>query len=196
MKKRSISKPGKIVTKEKAKKAVKETGSFIAQNKKEILYVGGAILIGYVGYKIYKGISKGAEAVGDILENPEVDSIKTDLVVNPKNLTITNAQAEVFAKGLLDAFNHTILFGSPSSDKEKINKIFDAIKTGDDFRLIHKTFGYRKRAMGGTPTSYTGKKLSKAYDLTYWLKEEVPGWLNRSLYKKIEARFKTANIPF
>lgn len=195
--KNSVSKRvGKVVTKEKAKKAVKETGAFIENNQKQLLYLGGAILVGYFGFKIYKGISRGAEVVGDILENPEIDDIKTELAVNPKNVTISKAQAEVLAKSLLDAFNHTILFGSPSSDKGKINQVFDAIKTGDDFRLVHNSFGYRKRAMGGTPTSYTGKKLSNAYDLTYWLKEEVPGWLNRSLYRKIEARFKTANIPF
>ena len=195
--KSSVSKRvGKVATKENAKKAVKETGAFIEKNQKQLLYLGGAIIVGYFGYKIYRGIYKGAEAVGEILENPEVDTIKTELVVDPKNVTITKAQAEVLAKSLLDAFNHTILFGSPSSDKGKINQVFDTIKTGDDLRLVHKAFGFRKRAMGGTPTSYTGKKLSRAYVLTYWLKEEVPGWLNRSLYGKIEARFKTANIPF
>lgn len=189
-------KQGRIVTKKKAAETIKSTGSYIAENKKELLYLGGAILLVYVGYKAYKGISKATETVGDILENPETDFIKVDLSVDNRNLTITEEDAKVMAKSLLDAFNETILFGSPSADTEKIEKVFDTLQTGDDFRLVYKAFGKRKRYGGGTPTYYLSKKLASEYDLTHWLKQEVSSFLYSDLYKKIEARLKSANIPF
>ncbi|MGG8495961.1 hypothetical protein ACQY1Q_06070 [Tenacibaculum sp. TC6] len=197
--KKISQKVGKIASKEnkeKAKKAVKEAGGFIAKNKKEVAYFAVGLVGFYVVYKLYKGINKASDAVGDILESPEVDTIKTDLQINPKNLTVSAAHAELLAKSLLDAFNKTILFGQPSSDTEKISQVFDEIKTGDDLRLVHKKFGLRKRAMGGTPTTYMAKKLADSYDLTYWLKEEVSSFFDPTLYKKIESRFKMAQIPF
>ncbi|CAL2075249.1 hypothetical protein [Tenacibaculum sp. 190524A02b] len=196
MKKKIQSKVGKIANKEKAKKAIKNTGSFIEKNQKPLLYVGAALLVGYLGYKVYRGIKKGSEIIGDVLENPEDDFIKPKIKITTSNLTITPQQASIFSKSLQDAFNKKSVIGLPATDEQKISNVFDKLKTGDDFKLVYEAFGYKKYFSGGTPTLYIDKKIASTYDLVYWLDQEIDSFWDKELHAKVKKRLQSAGFDF
>ncbi|MBE7646235.1 hypothetical protein [Tenacibaculum finnmarkense] len=179
----------KKTTTKKISKNLKSTSDFVSENKKQLLYVGGSIILLYAGYKAYKGIKN----VGSFLEEKKTEKIK--ITINTKNAKISSNQATNLAKALFDAMNHETTLRN-ITDWNKIDKVFDAMKNGDDFKLIYKAFGEKLYFDGGTPTNYFSKKLANSYDLIHWLRDEVDSYWNSDLYKKIDARVKSAGLIF
>lgn len=183
-----------VVTRKKAEKALKKTGSFLANNQKPLLYVGGAVLGIFVGYKIYKGIS---DAINNVVKAPKTDYIEAPLEIDESEVTISENKATLLAKTLLDAFNHQDFLTMPDTDEEKIDAVFDEIKSGDDYKMVFKAFGRRPHTWGGTPTSWVDKQLlSSEEDLNFWLKNELDATYDKTLYEKVKSRAESAGMIF
>lgn len=195
-KKTSLSKKvGEIATKKNVKKTIKkanDASNFIIENKNTFFIVGGLIL----GFFVVRQVKKGISSVGEVFKSDEVDFIKPEINPSIKNLTITSNQAVILAKSLLDAFNHTTFIGSRATDEVKVKETFEQIKTGDDFKLVYNAFGERKRFGGGTPTFYLDKKVADAYDLIYWLKEELDSYWDKEVYDLVKERVTSAGLIF
>lgn len=184
----------KIVTKNNTKEAVKkanDVSQFLLENKSLLVVAGGGLL----AYFVYKRLKQSADAIGNVFKGEETDTIKVDVNVNNQKLTIEKEEAKILAKSLQDAFNDTF-FGAPATDEAKVKQVFDKLQTGDDFRLVYKAFGRRKRIAGGTPTRWLDKKIADDYDLIYWLKAEISERWDSNLYKQIKERVQSAGMPF
>ncbi|MDB0601335.1 hypothetical protein PL373_09275 [Tenacibaculum maritimum] len=184
-------KVSKSVTKENVGKTIKNTGGFIADNKKELLYLTGAIVIGVIGYKIYKATSKG---ISNVFED-KTETIDVEININKDQTTISKEQAQQFAKTLLDACNHMEpLYGT---DEEAINQVFLRLKTGDDFKLVYKEFGMKNYNGNNSPPSGILRYLDNytPRDLVYWLRSELEP-SDGQVYTNVKSRVESAGYSF
>lgn len=192
MKKKNLPKKvGKVVTKEKAGKAIKDAGGFISNNKKELLYVGGAIVLGILGYKIYKATSKGLSSA---LES-KTETVDVDVSIDKNQTTITKEQAQQFAKTILDACNHMEpLYGT---DEEAIKQVFLRLKSGHDFKLVYKEFGMKDYNGNNSPPSSWLRHLDNytPRDLVYWLRSELSP-SDGEVYRIVKSRIESAGYAF
>lgn len=155
-----------------------KTGEFIGNNKKPLLYIGGAIAVVILGIalvKRLKGGIGGEKLSGGKFIEQDIDLTKT---------TISNQTAKNYAESLFEAFNYT--FGT---DKSVIDSVFSKINS-EDFKLIYNAFGKRSysRLNGGSPSekillpdTWLG---SVKLDLIQWINEEL-GFGDGSLKTKI-----------
>ncbi|MFL0077020.1 hypothetical protein [Tenacibaculum maritimum] len=181
----------KIAKKENTKKAIKETGSFIQKHKKELLYIGGALAIGIIGYKLYK--STGS-ALANALED-KVETVEVEVVINNTNTTISKEQAQQFAKTLLDACDAMQpIYGT---DEESIKEVFLKIKTEDDFKMIYEAFGMKNYNGNGSPPVGIIRHLDNyaPRDLVYWLKKEIKP-SDGDVYTIVKERIESAGYTF
>ncbi len=160
-------------------KSLGKTGDFIANNKKPLLYVGGAIAVVVIGYAVVKRLKggiAGESIVGSKFIEQDVDETKT---------TITDAQAKNYAENLLQAFNYT--FGT---DKGVIESVFSKLHP-EDFKKVYNAFGKRSYSAltGGTPSPLTYLWNSENLDLISWLNYELgvgDGALKTKIRKVVE----------
>jgi hypothetical protein len=150
--------------------ALKKTGTFVQNNKKPLLYVGGAIAIVIVGLAIVKrvkGLVSGQNVVGGNYHEQNIDKTKTK---------ISEATAQNYAEQLFKAFNY--YWGT---DLATIKAIFGKINS-EDFKMIYNAFGQRTYSSinGGTPSqSIIGLDNPTIFgknpdlDLVGWLQEEL-----------------------
>lgn len=144
-----------------------KTGTFIQNNKKPLLYVGGAIAVIVIGLSIVNRIRKsiaGQNIVGGQYHEQAVDVTKTK---------ISQATAKNYAENLFEAFN--FYWGT---DLATIKKIFSKINS-EDFKMIYNAFGKRSYSglNGGTPSG-------KIYGLDTYIgftDLDLVGWLNAEL---------------
>lgn len=160
-----------------------KTGEFIANNKKPLLYIGGAIAIVVIGFAIVrriKGKIEGEGISGGKFVEQEIDETKT---------TITPQTARNYAENLFEAFNYS--FGT---DKGVIDSVFSKIKP-EDFKMVYNAFGKRSYSQlnGGSPSeawyapdTWIG---STKLDLIAWLNTELgfgDGALKAKIRKVVE----------
>lgn len=157
---------------------IAKLGDYIGQNKKPLLYVGGAIAITAVGVAIVKKVKRNLTGA-DIIEGnyvvQDVDFSKT---------TITPQTAKNYAESLYRAF--TYYWGT---DKGVVSSVFEKINP-EDYKLIHNQFGVRSRGMidGKEPTAFE-KWLGfyKNLNLTDWINAELDYVGDRTLRNKIRS---------
>lgn len=182
--------------KENVKKAVSganDFSKFMLENKYLLIAVG----VGVVGYFIYKKVGKAVDSVGEGFKNIETDRVKLHLKEKKENLTITKEKATMLAKTLLEAFNYKNALFIKGTDKEKVRRVFEELKTPDDYILLYNTFGLRPYTVSGTPTSYLEKKFFYTNkDLNGWLRAELSSVLDSSLWKLVKARVESAGMIF
>ncbi len=187
---------GKIVTKEKATKTLKSTGSFIADNKKELLYVGGGLLVVIVGYQLIKNLKKGSEAVTDFISKDHLETVDVTVNTDAGNITITPEQAQQFARTIYDACNHMApLYGT---DEDAILEVFKKLNTGDDYKLVYKTFGMKEYNGNNAPPRSGFWRMFDVYeprDLTYWLRSELSS-SDGEVYQVVKSRVESAGYSF
>ena len=147
-----------------------KTGAFIQNNKKPLLYVGGAIAIVVIGLAVVKrvkGLVSGQNVVGGSYHEQAVDKTKTK---------ISQATAQNYAEQLFKAFNY--YWGT---DLATIKTIFGKINS-EDFKMIYNAFGERTYSSinGGTPSqSIIGLDNATIFgknpdlDLLGWLQAEL-----------------------
>ena len=198
MKKKSSTRKrtGKIVTKEKATKTIKSTGNFIADNKKELLYVAGGILVVVVGYQAYKNLKKGSEVVTDFISKDHVENVDVIVNTDASKITITKEQAQQFARTIYDACNLMApLYGT---DEEAILEVFKKLKTGDDYKLVYQTFGMKEyNGNNAPPRSGWGRffDVFAPRDLNYWLRSELSP-SDGEVYQVVKERIESAGYSF
>ena len=160
-------------------KSLSKTGDFIGNNKKPLLYIGGAIAIVVIGYAVVKrlkgGIS-GQSIKGGKFIIQDIDESQT---------TITDAQAKNYAENLFQAFNYT--FGT---DKGVIDGVFTQLNP-EDFNKVYNAYGRRSYSSvtGGTPSPLTYLWNREDLDLISWLNYELglgDGALKTKIRKVVE----------
>jgi hypothetical protein len=155
-------------------KSLGKTGDFIGNNKKPLLYIGGAIAVVVIGYAVVKRLKRGITGesiVGSKFIEQDVDETKT---------TISNAQAKNYAENLFQAFNYT--FGT---DKGVIDGVFSKLNP-EDFKKVYNAYGKRSYSAltGGTPSPLTFFWNMENIDLISWLNYEL-GFGDGALKSKI-----------
>jgi hypothetical protein len=168
----------KKVNYDKFGKGLSGVGTYIGNNKKPLLYIGGAIAVVIVGFTIVKRV-KGAFTPAVISGGKFVEQ-----EVNPQIVKISNATAKNYAETLFEAFNYTW-----GTDKGSISQVFDKINS-EDFKLVYNQFGKRSYSTinGGTPSGkwWSPDTLggSTELDLISWINAEL-GWGDSALREKI-----------
>jgi len=165
-------------------KGISSTGTYIAENKKPLLYVGGAVAVVVIGWAVVNRFKKAVK--GNNIKGGKF--VKQDIDV--EKLTITPQIAKNYAEALYSAF--TYYWGT---DKSIINNVFDKISP-EDFKLISNEFGVRSRGVidGKEPTAF--EKWLKQYkdlDLIGWLNAELD-FLDFNLKKKVRAIVEPAGF--
>ncbi|WP_272149134.1 hypothetical protein [Tenacibaculum aiptasiae] len=170
---------------------IKSTGNFLVDNQKELLYLGGAILLVFAGYKIYKGASKG---LSSLIEDSS-ESVTIDVPINHINTTISNQEAQKYAQQLLDACNEAAPFYG--TDEELIKEVFQSLKTGEDFKLVYKFFGKKNYNGNGSPPVGIWRHLDNysPRDLVYWLRAELSP-RDGDVYILVKERIESAGWKF
>jgi hypothetical protein len=167
-------------------KGVSSAGTYISENRKPLLYVGGAVAIVVVGWALTRRIKKAVSGAGrNIIEG---NYIEQDIDVT--KTTISKQIAKNYAEALYSAF--TYYWGT---DKTIVRNVFDKI-TPEDFKLIFNEFGIRSRGAidGKEPTGierWLG--LYKNLDLMGWLNAELD-ILDFALKNKVRAVVEPAGF--
>lgn len=160
-------------------KSLAKTGDFIGNNKKPLLYIGGAIAVVVIGYSVVKRLKGGltGQAIkGGKFIIQDIDETKT---------TISDTQAKNYAENLLQAFNYT--FGT---DKGIIDNVFSRLNP-EDFKKVYNAYGKRSYSglTGGTPSPLTYLWNTENLDLIAWLNAELglgDGALKTKIRKVVE----------
>lgn len=184
-------KTSKIITKEKAKKSIKNTGSYIAKNKKELLYVGGAVLISIVVYKLYKNVTNGVDSFFD----DKIDTVDVNVKINASKTTISKEQAQQFAKTILDACD--VMEPLYGTDEEAIKAVFLKLKNGDDFKMVYEAFDLKNYNGNGSPPVGIFRHIDNyaPRDLVYWLRSELSA-SDGDVYIIVKNRIESAGYSF
>lgn len=168
-----------------------KTGTFLANNKKPLLYVGGAVVLVVLGYAIISRTRKGIDKLftdkskGETpFEEAEVDVTKT---------TISDSMANTYANQLYGAMKNA------GTNEDTIYAIFKKIEKKDDFRKVYNAYGrksYVGRFVGGSPTALD-KWLGNYddFDLIEWLNLEV-GYTNYPTYSLVKKVVNNAGFVF
>jgi hypothetical protein len=173
------------------KESIAKTGVFLVNNKKPLLYVGGAVVLVVLGYAIVSRTKKGIDKIftdkskGETpFEEAEVDDTKT---------TISNSLANTYANQLYSAMKNS------GTNEDMIYAIFKKIEKKDDFRKVYNAYGRRSyvgKLVGGSPTALD-KWLGNYddFDLIEWLNEEV-GYSNYPTYSLVKKVVTNAGYVF
>lgn len=180
---------------ESAKNAASNTIDAATKNPKTTLYIVGVVISVYLIYKIATATS---DKITSILEgDPNIDDkvIGTGGQIIKQNVTITEFQAKNFAQQLLDAMNEKQpLYGT---DEEMIEKVFDQLKTKDDFLMVFKAFGEKDYNGNNSPPTGIWSNIDsyKKQNLVYWLKSELQlSWLSTATDKRVHQKVKNLVI--
>lgn len=127
-------------------KAGETTSNFIKDLPpfaKGVIAIGILFGIGFIGYKIYKGVQKGSTLKGS---KEELDASKSEaqrLNSDPKTkATLTQAQMAIYADSLFAAMD------GYGSDLTAIYKVFANVNNDADLLGIISAFGIRKISSG------------------------------------------------
>jgi hypothetical protein len=174
------------------KNYIGQAGTFIGDNKKPLLYVGGAIVIVVIASAIVKKFTGGLDNLftdksknATPFQNVEVDNAKT---------TISDAVASNYANQLWGAMS------TAGANFWTINPILKKIQNKDDFRKVYNAFGKRSYTglfVGGEPSGID--KFFNNYDdldLLEWFHKEVNILLQNDTYQLIKSATNNAGLAY
>lgn len=145
--------------------AITKTGNFISENKKPLLYIGGALAIVIVGYAI---VSKLKGGIGNFLKDTSKgQSTFIPIAIDPLKSTISDAIANTYANQLHNAMKD---YGT---DEETIYPILGKLENKEDFKKVYNAFGKRSYYLYGEPTISSYAFGYSDLDLVEWLKAEL-----------------------
>lgn len=164
---------------------ISKAGDFISNNKKSLLYVGGAVVVVVLGYAIVNRLKGG---IGGFLKNSSVGATKfTPLEVNENNTTITDSMANSYANQLFNAMKDA------GTDSGLITSILNKLQKKDDFLKVYNAFGRKSYYLQGEPTLSAYLFGYSDLDLVEWFNKEV-GYSNISTYNLIKKTVKNAGL--
>jgi hypothetical protein len=166
-------------------KFISKAGDFISNNKKPLLYIGGAIVIVAVGYSLVKKVQGG---IGSVFKDKTVGAKDfISVSVDTKKSTISDAEANNYANQLFNAMDG---FGTNSN---AIYTVLNKLQNKDDFRKVYNAFGKKSYYIDGSPTASAYIFGYSNLDLIEWLDKEV-GYSNLLTYNLIKKTIKNANL--
>ncbi|MCG8776458.1 hypothetical protein [Tenacibaculum finnmarkense] len=184
----------KKTTTKKISKNLKSTNDFVSENKKQLLYVGGSILLLYTIYKVSSSFFSGAKnGISNALDD-KIENVVSQVKINPKETTISLDNAKIYAQQLLNACNNGPFYGT---DEELIRKVFKKIKTGDDFKLVFNAFGEKNYNGYNSPPTGISRHLDNyaPRNLVYWLRAELSA-RDGAVYNEVKERIESVGIAF
>jgi|688.fasta_scaffold91556_10 hypothetical protein len=173
------------------KESIAKTGVFLVNNKKPLLYVGGAVVLVVLGYAIVSRTKKGIDRI--FTDKSKGETPFTEAEVDVTKTTISDSLANTFANQLYSAMKNS------GTNEDMIYSIFKKIEKKDDFRKVYNAFGRRSyvgKFVGGSPTALD-KWLGNYddFDLIEWLNEEV-GYSNYPTYSLVKKVVTNAGYVF
>lgn len=104
-------------------------------------------------------------------QQEEIENAYRNAAVYDKEVTITQAQANIYAKRLLAAMDRK------GTDEAAIFSILNALRTHSDLLLVQKAFGAPFYMFTGSSNSWITKTIgmSRPLDLNGWLRAELSG---------------------
>ena len=158
-----------------------KTGTFIANNKKPLLYVGGAVVLVILGYSIVSRTKRGITNL--FTDKTKGETPFQDVEIDDTKVTISDSVANTYANQLYGAMSNA------GTDEDLIYAIMKKIEKKDDFRKVYNAYGkksYVGFTVGGSPTALD-KWLGNYddLDLIQWFNEEV-GYSNYPTYSLIK----------
>jgi hypothetical protein len=173
------------------KESLAKTGVYLANNKKPLLYVGGAVVLVVLGYAIVSRTKKGIDKI--FTDKSKGETPFTEAEVDVTKTTISDSLANTFANQLYSAMKNS------GTNEDMIYSIFKKIEKKDDFRKVYNAFGRRSyvgKFVGGSPTALD-KWLGNYddFDLIEWLNEEV-GYSNYPTYSLVKKVVTNAGYVF
>lgn len=164
---------------------IAKTGDFIANNKKPLLYIGGAVALVFIGYAVVNKFNKG---FGGLFADKSVGVSKfIPLTVDKTKVTISDAQANTYSNQLFNAMKDA------GTNDTIISSIFNKINKKDDFLKVYNAFGKKSHGYWGEPTIINYVIGYDDYDLVEWLESEV-GNLNPITWNTIKKVVNNAGL--
>jgi hypothetical protein len=136
--------------------------------------VGGVLIVGIFGYKIYQDIKRKRELKDASQASDQADKELTNLFNQGIKPTISTSQATTLAQSLVQAMNGC------GTDETKMYGVFDQLKNDADVYLLIKQFGvrYYTPCAATNPVSYAKylyNDKSFGGDIGTWMGYDLTG---------------------
>jgi hypothetical protein len=173
------------------KNYIGQAGTFIQDNKKPLLYIGGAVAIVVIRYAVVSRLKGGIQGIFKDKSLGATDFKPLEL--DNTKVTISDTLANTYANQLWGAMNTT------GTDEDLIYAILLKLQKKDDFLKVYNAFGkksYNGILLGGEP-NVVDKWLGNYddLDLVQWLNTEV-GYSNLTTFNLIKKTVTNAGLAF
>lgn len=169
------------------KNYIGQAGNFIQENKKPLLYVGGAIAIVVIGYTVVKRTQSG---ISGLFSNKSVGASEFKaLPIDDTKVTISDALANTYANQLYNAMKDN------GTDEDTIYSVLEKLQKKDDFLKVYNTFGKKSYYIDGEPTISAWLFGYKDLDLVEWFRKEL-GYSNLLTYNLAKKTVTNAGLAF
>jgi len=175
-----------------SKDTVSKIGSFIEQNKKPLMYIGGAIAVVVIGYAIVSRVNKGVSSFLTDKSKGASDFVK--IPIDESKATISNEVANTYANQLYGAMSNV------GVDSNLIYSILNKLQVKEDFLKVYNAFGKKSYVgviLGGSPSA--ADRAIGNYDdldLVEWLHTEVWFIAHPSTYSLAKKTIANAGLTF
>ena len=169
------------------KNYIGQAGNFIQENKKPLMYVGGAIAIVVIGYAVVNRVKGG---IGNIFTNKSIGASDfKPLEVDVTKVSISDAVANTYSNQLYNAMKDN------GTDEDTIYSVLEKLQKKDDFLKVYNTFGKKSYYIDGEPTVSAWLFGYKDLDLVEWLRNEL-GYSNLPTYNLAKKTVTNAGLAF
>jgi hypothetical protein len=169
------------------KNYIGQAGTFIQENKKPLMYVGGAIAIVVIGYSIVRRTQSG---ISGLFKNKSIGASDfKPLEVEVSKVTISDALANTYSNQLYNAMKDS------GTDEDTIYSVLEKLQKKDDFLKVYNTFGKKSYYVVGEPTISAWLFGYKDQDLVEWLRSEL-GYSNLLTYNLAKKTVTNAGLAF
>lgn len=169
------------------KNYIGEAGTFIQENKKPLIYVGGAIAIVVIGYAIVKRTTSG---IGGLFSDKSIgESEFKALEVDSSKVTISDSVANTYSNQLYNAMKDF------ATDEDAIYAVLQKLQKKDDFLKVYNTYGKKSYYIDGEPTISAWLFGYKDLDLVEWFRKEL-GYSNLPTYNLAKKTVTNAGLAF
>ena len=169
------------------KNYIGQAGNFIQDNKKPLLYVGGAIAIVVIGYTIVKRTQSG---ITGLFSNKSIGASDfKPLDVDVTKVTISDSLANTYSNQLYNAMKDN------GTDEDTIYSVLEKLQKKDDFLKVYNTFGKKSYYIDGEPTISAWLFGYKDQDLVEWFRSEL-GYSNLLTYNLAKKTVTNAGLAF
>lgn len=169
------------------KNYIGQAGNFIQENKKPLMYVGGAIVIVVIGYSIVRRTQTG---ISGLFKDKSIGASEfKPLELDAKKVTISDSLANTYSNQLFNAMKDN------GTDEDIIYSVLEKLQKKDDFLKVYNTFGKKSYYIDGEPTLSAWLFGYRDLDLVEWLRNEL-GYSNILTYNLAKKTVRNAGLAF